>query len=142
MIDGLPPQLSQGEYENLVKNFLRESISLSDYARTLKRELFEISVLELKGDLVEKLSYLLINEPTERYLEIMGHNPPYKEKYITKECLEFVDDFLSRLDISEPRSTFARGVLDFSLRVWLRDLQEGGHHSPFFEDFPRYFCGH
>jgi len=97
MIDGLPPQLSQGEYENLVKNFLRESISLSDYARTLKRELFEILVLELKGDLVEKLSYLLINEPTERYLEIMGHNPPYKEKYITKECLEFVDDFLSRL---------------------------------------------
>ena len=52
LIKGLPPQLNLGEYEALVKGFLKDIVSVRDYCNVLNNELFDITVFKLKANLL------------------------------------------------------------------------------------------
>lgn len=69
-IEGLPPQLHFGEYEALVRGFLENTLTVPNYCSQILNELFDITVMELKGDLVEKVSSVLLREPPARLREI------------------------------------------------------------------------
>lgn len=61
MIEGLPPQLNLGEYETLVRGFLDDTLTIDHYYTTISNELFDITVLELKANLLEQLFNLLMS---------------------------------------------------------------------------------
>lgn len=70
---GLPPQLNQGEYERLVRENFDSAVSIRHYREALDHELFELKIMEKKGNLQEQLFNRMISErylrsvPLQRY---------------------------------------------------------------------------
>ena len=140
MIEGLPPQLNLGEYETLVRGFLNQTLTIEHYCNTMSNELFEIAVMELKANLVDQLSNLLVSEPTARLTQILSDSP-FPEGSIRPEALEFLNDFMDRLNLHEPRSTFEKGLVEAMLRYWIQDVQQNAHRSSFYLEFVKHFRG-
>ena len=76
LIDGLPPQLTGGEYEALVRGFLDNTLTIEHYCNTIINELFEITVMEFKANLVEQLFDLLVSEPSDHHEHRATCPPP------------------------------------------------------------------
>lgn len=143
MIDGLPPQLNRGEYEALVKSFLDDSISISieNYTKIIYKEIYERNIMELRGDIVERLKFLFLNEPLETCMQIL-RDSPFRENEIQKQSLEFLDDLISRFGLSDPRSPVDRAMLESLLGSWSQSLhQQGAHDCRISQDFVKYFKG-
>ena len=138
MIPGIPPQLTDGEYEALVKSFLDNSISIRHYDTTLNTEEFDLNVLERKADLVEGLWGLLINEPSQQYMYILNKTA-LKEGQIKDGALDFIEDFLTRFNLSDPRSPFDRRVCLSMLNYWYNDLNQGANQSLLYTEFIKYY---
>lgn len=140
LIEGLPPQLNLGEYETLVRGFLDETFTIAHYSTTLTNELFDITILELKADLLEQLFNLLMRETPDRLTHILATSP-FPERAVRTEALEFIVDCLAQLNLSNPRSNLDRVVLDGTLRYWVQDVQQNGHQSAFYLWFLDHFKG-
>lgn len=140
MIEELPPQLNLGEYETLVRGFLDDTLTINHYCTTITNELFEITVLELKANLVEKLFDLLMSEPDARFIQILADSP-FPERSIKPEALAYLNDQLTALNIHDPRSNFEKNVLDNFLRYFVQDVQQHGHNSVFYRHFLEHFKG-
>ena len=140
LIEGLPPQLNNGEYETLVRQFLGETISISHYESTIAREIFEIQILELKADLLERLTHLLIHETPER-LTIILRQSPFPERAIRTEALDFINSFLERLNMNYSNSNFERSLFSYILRSWIQDVELNGHAAAFYRSFLDHFLG-
>ncbi len=144
LIEDLPPQLNLGEYEALVRGFLEDTVSVRDYCNVLKNELFDITVFELKANLLEGLVNLLMSEPTDRLTQILSNSPfAEPDRVIRSEALEFINDFMRRFQIQEDaaRSPFERRLVVSMLNLWIQDAQQNGHLSAVYTAFVRYFLG-
>lgn len=144
LIEGLPPQLNLGEYEALVRGFLEDTVSVRDYCNVLNNELFDITVFELKANLLEGLVNLLMSEPTDRLTQIFSNSPfAEPDRVIRSEALEFINYFMSRFQIQEDaaRSPFERRLVVSMLNLWIQDAQQNGHLSAVYTAFVRYFLG-
>lgn len=140
LIEGLPPQLNLGEYETLVRGFISDTFTISHYSTTLTNELFDITILELKADLLEQLFNLLMRETPDRLTHILAESP-FPERAVRTEALEFIVDCLAQLNLSDPRSNLDRVVLDGTLRYWVQDVQQNGHQSAVYLRFLDHFKG-
>lgn len=140
LIEGLPPQMNLGEYEALVRGFLDDTLTIDHYRNVLSNELFDITVLELKANLLEQLVNLLMSETTGRLTQILADSP-FPERAIRTEALEFINDFMSRLNLHEPRSTFEKRLVLAMLRYWIQDAQQYGNISAVYIEFLRHFLG-
>ena len=58
----LPPQNNPGEYEVLVREELEQALDVPHYRTILDREYFELTVLERKGLLQDRLFHLMLGE--------------------------------------------------------------------------------
>nr|BBA45696.1 hypothetical protein [Beta vulgaris subsp. vulgaris]CBL52023.1 hypothetical protein [Beta vulgaris subsp. maritima] len=141
MLPGIPPQLTDGEYEALVKSFLDHSLSIRHYESTLNTERFDLNVLERKADLVEGLWRILINEPSERFLEILKQTS-LNEGQIKENALDFIEDFLQRFSLSDPRSNFDRRICESMLNSWNDDLNQRANQSLLYSEFLDYYSIH
>ena len=140
LIDGLPPQMNFGEYEALVRGFLDNTLTIDHYRRVLSNELFDLRLLEFKANLLEQLVNLLMSEPTERLTQILADSP-FREGAIRTEALSFINDFMSRLNLTEPQSQFEKRLVEAMLRYWIQDSQQNGNLSAVYREFLRYFLG-
>ncbi|KAK9187626.1 hypothetical protein WN944_019024 [Citrus x changshan-huyou] len=107
-----------GEYEALVRGFLKDIVSVRDYCNVLNNELFDITVFELKANLLEGLMNLLMSEPTDRLTQIFSNFPFVEpDRVIRSEALEFINDFMSHFHIQEDaaQSPFERRLVDISV---------------------------
>lgn len=129
-----------GEYEALVRGFLDETLTIAHYSTTISNELFEISVFELKADLLDQLFNLLMRETTDRLNQILTESP-FPERAIRTEALDFIVNSLNLLNLNDPRSNLDKEMLDGTLRYWLQDVQQNGHQSAFYLWFLDHFKG-
>lgn len=96
--------------------------------------------MEFKANLVDQLFHLLVSETPARLTQILSESP-FPERAIRTEALEFITDFLSRLNLSDPGTRFEKAVLEHTLRYWLQDVHQNGHRSAFYVEFLRHFRG-
>jgi len=122
----------------LGKSFLDRSLSIRHYESVLNTEILDLNVLEKKADLVEGLSFILINEPRERFLEILDQTS-LKEGLIKEDALDFIDDFLTRFNLSDPRSPFDRRICESMLNSWKDDLNQRANQSLLYSEFLNYY---
>lgn len=83
---------------------------------------------------------LLMSETTGRLTQILADSP-FPERAIRTEALEFINDFMSRLNLHEPRSTFEKRLVLAMLRYWIQDAQQYGNISAVYIEFLRHFLG-
>ena len=140
LIDRLPPQLNFGDYENLVRENLNQSINIQDYNSALSNEIFDITVLELKANLQDQLFHLLLSEPDERLTQILRESP-FNERAIRTEALEFLEEKISAIDLANPRYQHEKVLIEQTLRYWLNNLQEHGSRSLLYTGFITHFRG-
>ena len=111
-------------------------LDVVDQFRILNQE----TEMELKANLLEQLVNLLLSESTERLTQILADSP-FPERAIRPEALEFINDFLTRFNLDEPRSTFDKRVVEAMLRYWIQDAQQYGNISAVYIEFLRHFLG-
>ncbi|XP_052485175.1 cytochrome c oxidase subunit 1-like [Gossypium raimondii] len=144
LIDRLPPQLNHGEYATLVRNNLNlnEAINIRNYHSALSNEIFDITVLELKANLTDQLFNLLLSEPDDRLIQILGESP-FPERAIRREALEYLDlKMVSvNLNLENARSRFDKVLVEQVLRYWLNLLQEHRHRCHIYTEFLSHFRG-
>lgn len=140
LIDRLPPQLHHGEYANLVRDNLNQAINIQHYQSVLHTELFDITVLELKANLQDRLFSRLVSAPDARLTQICVQSP-FQERAIRPEALEFLDNNLNSLNLNDPRSHYDKVLVEQTLRYWLQDLHQNGNHSILYRRFLLHFLG-
>nr|QKE23545.1 ATPase subunit 1 [Teucrium ornatum] len=146
LIEGLPPQLEEGGYEQLVRTFLDETISPNHYLSTLQNEVLDITLLECRANLVEKVFNFLLSEETDRLAAILSESP-FPERAIKGEALAFIQDYaeeigaLHNVPLGDPRSQLEKRILEGLLRSVLQNLEEAGHQADFYRRFLAHFRG-
>lgn len=75
LIDRLPPQLHFGEYESLVRENLNQAFNIRDYQSALSQELFDVTFLELKANILDQILNLFLREPDDRLIQIFRESP-------------------------------------------------------------------
>lgn len=113
LIDRLPPQLNHGEYANLVRDNLNQAINIRHYHSALSLEIFDITVLELKANLQDQLFNLLLSEPDDRLIQILGESP-FPERAIRREALEYLELKMGavNLNLENARSRFDKVLVE------------------------------
>lgn len=86
----LLPRIILGEYEVLVREELEQALDVPHYRTILDREYFELTVLERKGLLQDRLFHLMLGE---RNLSRIMELSPYKN--IRMEAYSFILRLLS-----------------------------------------------
>ncbi|KAK5838470.1 hypothetical protein PVK06_007200 [Gossypium arboreum] len=115
LIDRLPPQLNHGEYATLVRDNLNlnEAINIRNYHSALSNEIFDITVLELKANLQDQLFNLLLSEPDDRLIQILGESH-FPERAIRREALEYIELKMGavNLNLENARSHFDKVLVE------------------------------
>lgn len=142
LIERLPPQLNLGEYENLVRDNLNQARNVLHYQSALSHELFDITVLELKANLQDRLFNLLMAEPDER-LQLILRESPFPERAIRSEALEFIEGRLDLLNLGNPHPHAypEKVILQTTLEQWLTNLREFDQNSAVYAEFLSHFRG-
>lgn len=140
LIERLPPQLNSGEYENLVRDNLNQAKSVMHYQSALSNELFDISVLELKANIQDKLFDLLMAEPDEQLLAIL-RDSPFPERAIRPEALDFLEGKLNLLNLGNPHphAYGEKVLLQTTLELWLRNLIQFNRNAVVYTEFISHF---
>jgi hypothetical protein len=134
VIDRLPPQLELGQYETLVRENLNHAYSIQDYLAALSNDIFDITVLELKANVIDRLSELLLSEPDDRLDRIL-RDSPFPQGVLKREALEFLEKELLAINLAEPRFQHEKVLTEQTLRYGLQNLQELGSLSPLYTGF-------
>lgn len=138
LVHGLPPQLNEGEYENIVRQNLNGAMSIRHFQSALDLEQFDITIMELKENLQNnKLFNLLLSEPDARLTEILSQSP-FHEKNIRSEAYDFIEERVRDLNT---RSQAQRVFLENYLRNFIRDSEQNGHLSAIYREFLQHFLG-
>jgi len=121
---GLPPQLNNGEYEQLVRNNLEAAFhfNVNHYRRAVASELFEVQIMLLKSHLQEHLFNHMISEPS---FQSIFEQSPYND--IRKEAYDFIEDQVK--SVNSMRYPFQRNILEGSLNLFIRDIEQNGAQS-------------
>ncbi|KAK4839274.1 hypothetical protein QYF36_020604 [Acer negundo] len=129
---GLPPQLNNGEYAQLIRDDFETAFNVNHYRGAIARELHEVQIMLLKSRLQDLLSDHMISEPS---LESILQRSPYKN--IRKEAYDFIEDQVQ--SISSMRYPFQRNILEGSLNQFIRDIEQNGTRAPIYREFDSYF---
>ena len=128
----VPPQNQPGEYEGLVRQHFDQAISVPHFRWIYDVEYFELTVLERKGTLQDRLLNLMLSEPRiERIMEMS----PYTS--VRKEAYYFIHYKLGPVD--SLRHPFQWHLMDGSLNAFLRDLNQSGRNAEIYREFYRHF---
>ncbi|GJW82995.1 hypothetical protein Tco_0273622 [Tanacetum coccineum] len=85
----LPPQNNPGEYEGLVRDHLDQALNVPHYRNILDMEYFELTVLERKGLLQDRLFNLMLGEQNlSRIMELSPYTNIRREAYDFLEAVE------------------------------------------------------
>ncbi|KAK1548085.1 hypothetical protein Q3G72_027992 [Acer saccharum] len=129
---GLPPQLNNGDYAQLIRDDFETAFNVNHYRGAIARELHEVQIMLLKSRLQDLLSDHMISEPS---LESILQRSPYKN--IRKEAYDFIEDQVQ--SISSMRYPFQRNILEGSLNQFIRDIEQNGTRAPIYREFYSYF---
>lgn len=129
---GLPPQLNNGEYAQLIRDDFETAFNVNHYRGAIARELHEVQIMLLKSRLQDLLSDHMISEPS---LESILQRSPYKN--IRKEAYDFIEDQVQ--SVSSMRYPFQRNILEGSLNQFIRDIEQNGTRAPIYREFYSYF---
>ncbi|GKB63406.1 cytochrome c biogenesis FC [Tanacetum coccineum] len=93
----LPPQNNPGEYEGLVRDHLDQALNVPHYRNILDMEYFELTVLERKGLLQDRLFNLMLGEQNlSRIMELSPYTNIRREAYDFLEAPVLLKWFVSR----------------------------------------------
>ena len=142
LIERLPPQLNSGEYESLVRDNLNQARNFMHYQSALSNEIFDITVLELKANLQDRLFDLLMAEPDERLLLLIRESP-FPERAIRSEALSFIEERLDLLNIGNPHphAYAEKVILQTTLEQWLNNLIQFNQNAIVYTEFISHFRG-
>lgn len=128
----LPPQNNPGEYEGLVHNNFEQAIDVPHYRAILDREYFELTVLERKGLLQDRLFDLMFGE--QKIYRIMELSP-YTN--IRAEAYDFLEGKVE--PVSSLQHSFQRDIMDGSLNFFIQDINQSGRNSQIYREFYSHF---
>ncbi|KAB1219105.1 hypothetical protein CJ030_MR3G018704 [Morella rubra] len=129
---GIPPQLNHGEYENLVRENLGNSINLNHYRNSLSDEFFELQILEFKARLQDVLFQTMLSEPR---LEHIFNVSPYSD--IRAEAFNFIEDKVE--PVSNMRYNYEKYILEGTLMYYIKDIEQNGNQSLIYREFLSHF---
>lgn len=128
----LPPQNNPGEYEVLVREELEQALDVPHYRTILDREYFELTVLERKGLLQDRLFHLMLGEQNlSRIMELS----PYKN--IRMEAYNFIEASVEPVNSLE--HTFQKDLMEASFNLFLKELTQNGINSEIYKNFYIHF---
>ncbi|GKE91111.1 cytochrome c-type biogenesis protein CcmF, mitochondrion, partial [Tanacetum coccineum] len=118
----LPPQNNPGEYEGLVRDHLDQALNVPHYRNILDMEYFELTVLERKGLLQDRLFNLMLGEQNlSRIMELS----PYTN--IRREAYDFLEGKVE--PVGSLQHSFQRDIMDGSLNFFIHDIKQSGRNS-------------
>ncbi|GJS07326.1 hypothetical protein Tco_0364122 [Tanacetum coccineum] len=113
----LPPQNNPGEYEGLVRDHLDQALNVPHYRNILDMEYFELTVLERKGLLQDRLFNLMLSEQNlSRIMELS----PYTN--IRREAYDFLKGKVEL--VGSLQHFFQRDIMDGSLNFFIHDIKQ------------------
>nr|KAJ0201170.1 hypothetical protein LSAT_V11C600339050 [Lactuca sativa] len=128
----LPPQNNPGEYEGLVHNNFEQAIDVPHYRAILDREYFELTVLERKGLLQDRLFDLMFGEQKiYRIMELSLYTN------IRTEAYDFLEGKVE--PVSSLQHSFQRDIMDGSLNFFIQDTNQSGRNSQIYREFYSHF---
>lgn len=109
----LPPQNPPGEYEGLVRQHFDQALNVPHFREILDMEYFELTVLERKGILQDRLFNLMLGEQNiDRIMELSKYTNVRKEAYY---FIHYKVEPLNSLQHS-----FQRHLMDGSLNSFIQ----------------------
>lgn len=136
---GLPPQLSDGEYELIVRKNLDDAFNISHYQNLLGLEFFDMRVMELKAQLQNTLVDLFQNESEARIQEMLSQSP-FDDGDLREEVFYFLEEKANAIP-TNTRSSAERAFFEAHLRNWLGDLTQRRNGSEIYREFVKHFLG-
>lgn len=128
----LPPQNRPGEYEGLVRQHFDQALNVPHFRQIMDMEYLELTVLERKAVLQDRLFNLMISEQNiDRIMELS----PYT--HIRKEAYDFIHNKVEPLNSLQ--HSFQRNLMDGSLNSFIKELNQHGRQSNFYQEFYRDF---
>lgn len=128
----IPPQTHPGEYAAIVLEHLGGALSVRNYFKIFDFEYFEITVLEKKGLLQDRLHSLLLHDPR---LEQVVNLMPNKE--IRAEAYDFLEEKVA--PVNSMRHAFQRHLMEGSFNFFLQELDQKGRNSQLYREFDSYY---
>lgn len=128
----LPPQNNPGEYEGLVRDHLDQALNVPHYRNILYMEYFELTVLERRGLLQDRLFHLMLGEQNlSRIMELS----PYTN--IRREAYDFLEGKVE--PVGSLQHSFQRDIMDGSLHFFIQDINQSGRNSQIYREFYSHF---
>lgn len=128
----LPPQNNPGEYEGLVRDHLDQALDVPHYRTILDMEYFELTVLERKGLLQDRLFNLMLGE--QKIYRIMELSP-YTN--IRREAYDFLEGKVE--PVGSLQHSFQRNIMEGTLNFFIQDLNLNGRNSQIYREFYSHF---
>lgn len=128
----LPPQNQPGEYEGIVREHFDQALNVPHFRYIMDTEYFELTVLERKGVLQDRLFNLMISEHNlDRIMELS----PYTN--VRKEAYDFIHNRVEPLNSLQ--HSFQRHLMDGCLNSFINELTQHGRESNLYREFYRQF---
>nr|YP_009974672.1 hypothetical protein JAA21_mgp29 [Helianthus grosseserratus]QNJ33633.1 hypothetical protein [Helianthus grosseserratus] len=128
----LPPQNNPGEYEVLVREEFEQALDVPHYRTVLDREYFELTVLERKGLLQDRLFHLMLGEQKiSRIMELS----PYQN--IRMEAYNFLEASVE--PVSALEHPFQKDLMEGTLNFFIKELTQNGINSEIYKNFYIHF---
>ena len=128
----LPPQNAPGDYERLVREHFDQAVSVNHFREILDREYFELTVLERKGIVQEKLFNLMLSEQKiDRIMELS----PFSN--VREQTYDFIEDKVSA--VNAMRHPFQRHLMDGNLNSFINDLNQNDRNAEIYREFYSHF---
>lgn len=127
----LPPQKNPGEYEVLVREEFEQALDVPHYRTILDREYFELTVLERKGLLQDRLFHLMLGEQKiSRIMELSPYNN------IRMEAYNFIESSVEPVNALEHNY---QDLMEGTLNFFIKELTQNGINSEIYKNFYIHF---
>ncbi|KAJ0525263.1 hypothetical protein HanHA300_Chr09g0310021 [Helianthus annuus] len=126
----LPPHNNPGEYEVLVREEFEQALDVPHYRTVLYREYFELTVLERKGLLQDRLFHLMLGE--QKISRIMELSP-----YHRMEAYNFLEASVE--PVSALEHPFQKDLMEGTLNFFIKELTQNGRNSEIYKNFYIHF---
>nr|GEW34898.1 hypothetical protein [Tanacetum cinerariifolium] len=128
----LPPQNNPEEYEGLIRDHLDQALNVPHYRNILDMEYFELTVLERKGLLQDRLFNLMLGEQNlSRIMELSLYTN------IQREAYGFLEGKVE--PVGSLQHSFQWDIMDGSLNFFIRYIKQSGRNSQIYSEFYSHF---
>ncbi|GKA00762.1 hypothetical protein Tco_0673427 [Tanacetum coccineum] len=120
------------EYEGLVRDHLDQALNVPHYRNIIDMEYFELTILERKGLLQDRLFNLMLGKQNlSRIMELS----PYTN--IRREAYDFLEGKVE--PVGSLQHSFQRDITDGSLNFFIQDIKQSGRNSQIYHEFYSHF---